>query len=182
MLRRPPRSTLFPYTTLFRSALAIQYGHRQSIDFDFYTEKPFEPEDIFDQLSQRGKTRLNYRNPNTLGVYFNDVTCSFFLYDYPIIEDFLIFGTQTRVSSVADIAAMKVAAISGRGKKRDFIDLYCVCQKEMSLGEALKLYQKKYQTLDQDFYHIYKSLVYFEDADSDEMPKMFQPIRWDNVK
>src|SRR3712207_6902718 len=25
MIRRPPRSTLFPYTTLFRSALLIQY-------------------------------------------------------------------------------------------------------------------------------------------------------------
>jgi len=26
MIRRPPRSTLFPYTTLFRSDLAIFYG------------------------------------------------------------------------------------------------------------------------------------------------------------
>src|SRR5437762_4929330 len=30
MLRRPPRSTLFPYTTLFRSRAA---GHRQKIGF-----------------------------------------------------------------------------------------------------------------------------------------------------
>src|SRR5256885_5742039 len=28
MIRRPPRSTLFPYTTLFRSA--IRYGHRSA--------------------------------------------------------------------------------------------------------------------------------------------------------
>ena len=27
MIRRPPRSTLFPYTTLFRSKLAEAYGH-----------------------------------------------------------------------------------------------------------------------------------------------------------
>src|ERR1035441_10879536 len=26
MIRRPPRSTLFPYTTLFRSVLAIRFG------------------------------------------------------------------------------------------------------------------------------------------------------------
>src|SRR2546425_4730249 len=26
MIRRPPRSTLFPYTTLFRSASAVAYG------------------------------------------------------------------------------------------------------------------------------------------------------------
>src|SRR3712207_8787791 len=27
MIRRPPRSTLFPYTTLFRSGLAMTYAH-----------------------------------------------------------------------------------------------------------------------------------------------------------
>src|SRR3712207_7728623 len=30
MIRRPPRSTLFPYTTLFRSALAAGGGHRRA--------------------------------------------------------------------------------------------------------------------------------------------------------
>src|SRR2546427_7897569 len=29
MIRRPPRSTLFPYTTLFRSAAAAQAPHRK---------------------------------------------------------------------------------------------------------------------------------------------------------
>src|SRR3712207_7818318 len=33
MIRRPPRSTLFPYTTLFRSrrgAAALEHGHRRA--------------------------------------------------------------------------------------------------------------------------------------------------------
>src|ERR1039458_9182290 len=30
MIRRPPRSTLFPYTTLFRSHSSDQHGHRVS--------------------------------------------------------------------------------------------------------------------------------------------------------
>src|SRR3712207_9120757 len=32
MIRRPPRSTLFPYTTLFRSALALRSPARQKDD------------------------------------------------------------------------------------------------------------------------------------------------------
>src|SRR3712207_7417690 len=28
MIRRPPRSTLFPYTTLFRSVVGVEGGHR----------------------------------------------------------------------------------------------------------------------------------------------------------
>src|SRR5258708_28711090 len=34
MIRRPPRSTLFPYTTLFRSARAIGIARRERIDAD----------------------------------------------------------------------------------------------------------------------------------------------------
>src|SRR3712207_9574783 len=30
MIRRPPRSTLFPYTTLFRSRLALKNGGREA--------------------------------------------------------------------------------------------------------------------------------------------------------
>src|SRR2546429_6434723 len=30
MIRRPPRSTLFPYTTLFRSLLGIEAGHLET--------------------------------------------------------------------------------------------------------------------------------------------------------
>src|SRR2546428_1955846 len=29
MIRRPPRSTLFPYTTLFRSGISVQFFDRQ---------------------------------------------------------------------------------------------------------------------------------------------------------
>src|SRR2546430_5003886 len=32
MIRRPPRSTLFPYTTLFRSPLGVLFGHAQDIE------------------------------------------------------------------------------------------------------------------------------------------------------
>src|SRR5690242_21410730 len=42
MIRRPPRSTLFPYTTLFRSLMLHQRGWRieQADDALAYTEAP----------------------------------------------------------------------------------------------------------------------------------------------
>src|SRR3712207_9402274 len=32
MIRRPPRSTLFPYTTLFRSLLLVRRGERTTVE------------------------------------------------------------------------------------------------------------------------------------------------------
>src|SRR3989475_3380865 len=34
MIRRPPRSTLIPYTTLFRSALDVEYAKKLGVDID----------------------------------------------------------------------------------------------------------------------------------------------------
>jgi predicted nucleotidyltransferase component of viral defense system len=163
------------------TALALQYGHRESVDFDFFTESPFESDDIIDQLSEKCKPKLNYKSKNTLGLWIEDVTCTFFLYKYPILEDFLLFD-QIKLIRVADIAAMKIAAISGRGKKRDFIDLFFICRRNYPLQEVLKLYQKKYEILNHDLYHVYMSLMYFEDAERDAMPQMFVDTNWEEVK
>jgi predicted nucleotidyltransferase component of viral defense system len=164
------------------TALALQYGHRESVDFDFFTETPFSTEEILNQLNEKIKPKLEYQNKNTLGVLIEEVTCSFFLYKYPILSDFIDFSNQIKLTGIQDIAAMKIAAISGRGKKRDFIDLYFICKKHCSLKEIIKLYQKKYEILNHDLYHVYKSLIYFEDAELDPMPKMYEKTEWEEIK
>lgn len=164
------------------TALALQYGHRESVDFDFFTETPFSTEEILNQLNEKIKPKLEYQNKNTLGVLIEEVTCSFFLYKYPILSDFIDFSNQIKLTGIQDIAAMKIAAISGRGKKRDFIDLYFICKKHCSLKKIIKLYQKKYEILNHDLYHVYKSLIYFEDAELDPMPKMYEKTEWEEIK
>src|SRR2546430_13325913 len=59
MIRRPPRSTLFPYTTLFRSPpagrIAIGKGLMQSLPFP----PPHTVRDSFPSYGDRKSTRLN---------------------------------------------------------------------------------------------------------------------------
>src|SRR2546430_4559105 len=62
MIRRPPRSTLFPYTTLFRSHL----DHRRIVDVEHLHVRIGQDQrgqaDVFDQhaaLIDRKSTRLN---------------------------------------------------------------------------------------------------------------------------
>ncbi len=77
---------------------------------------------------------------------------------------------------------MKMDAISSRGAKRDFIDLYYICRDGYALKDVFDFYDKKYGRLNSNFVHIQKSLVYFEDAESDEMPRMLKETQWKEVK
>ncbi|MFQ5637472.1 MAG: nucleotidyl transferase AbiEii/AbiGii toxin family protein [bacterium] len=164
------------------TALALQYGHRESVDFDFFAENPFSTDAIFRELSKNEPITLNFKSETTLGVLIKGVTCTFFLYQYPILERFVNFSPQIKLTAIPDLAAMKVAAISDRGKKRDFIDLYFICQTDHSLKEVVEFYQKKYEVFNQDLYHIYKSLIYFDDAEPDSIPVMYEETDWDEIK
>ncbi|KKQ86440.1 MAG: hypothetical protein UT11_C0071G0014 [Berkelbacteria bacterium GW2011_GWA2_38_9] len=77
---------------------------------------------------------------------------------------------------------MKVDAISGRGKRRDFIDLYYI-SKQISLSDSLELYDKKYKKLSTNKFHILKSLDYFVDADAEsESEVLIEDYSWNKVK
>jgi len=46
MIRRPPRSTLFPYTTLFRSIESVDRVAGLLLGGDDYIVKPFDPNEL----------------------------------------------------------------------------------------------------------------------------------------
>src|SRR5689334_24392868 len=56
MLRRPPRSTLFPYTTLFRSVDGID--HEQHIETAFF--EGFDVRALFERFSRRTGEVINF--------------------------------------------------------------------------------------------------------------------------
>ena len=84
-----------------------------------------------------------------------------------------------RLAAINDIAAMKLAAITNRGTKKDFVDLFFLL-KRYSLKELIDLYTDKYP--DGQLFFVLKSLVYFEDAEEQPMPKMLADVEWSNVK
>src|SRR5258708_24611098 len=65
MIRRPPRSTLFPYTTLFRSecahgqVLAHRHAREQPLALGDVHEAAFQPFARRQQIEDRKSTRLN---------------------------------------------------------------------------------------------------------------------------
>ncbi|OGE36325.1 hypothetical protein A3B45_02375 [Candidatus Daviesbacteria bacterium RIFCSPLOWO2_01_FULL_39_12] len=162
------------------TACALQIGHRVSLDLDFFTEKEFDTEIILEQLKKLSGFKLDETAKWTILGSFPKVKFSYFYYRYPLIKKTTTFS-KINIASLEDISAMKIAAISDRGTKRDFIDLYFLA-KEFTLEQMLRFYDQKYGKLSDNIFHIMKSLDYFADADSQEDPKMLVSFSWEEVK
>ncbi len=86
------------------------------------------------------------------------------------------------MASLHDIAAMKLIAASQRGSKKDFIDLYMIEQNGLTLASIIKSLPEKYPNTSINYYHIIKSLVYFDDAELEPMPRMLVELEWGTTK
>lgn len=166
------------------TALALQIGHRISVDFVFFTQKKFDEKIFIQRLVKLPvKFRTERTDWGTILGFINETKFSLFFYDYPLLakpQKFL----GINICNIKDIAPMKLAAISDRCAKRDFIDLYFISavEKFFTLCQILDLYDKKFKVLHQNKLHILKSLVYFEDAESDMSPKMIKNVVWRQIK
>jgi len=164
------------------TALALQIGHRVSYDLDFFTGKNFRPQVFLKEINKIKSYHHERVGKGTILGSLDDVRFSLFYYPYPLLQKTIKFKeTGINLASITDIAAMKLAAVSERGTKRDFIDLYFILQ-NTSLDKILQFYDKKYKTLSSNLVHIKKSLVYFADAEGDPIPKMIISVSWREVK
>ena len=160
------------------TALALQYGHRSSVDLDFFGTIEDEAELIKDTLRKYGKLVIIKESRNIKIYQLDDVKVDIVNYHYPWI-DVPIFENGISLASPPDIAAMKVNAIEGRGTKKDFIDMYFLLQ-HYSLKEILTFYQSKYP--ENSIFRALMSLSYFDDAEEQFMPKMFAHVSWEDMK
>ena len=161
------------------TALALHYGHRQSIDLDFFGKLSVSQDEILAMVSKIGDYVVNNYNASILQMTVNGIKVD--IVDYsryewiapPVIEEGIV------LASPPDIAAMKINAIEGRGSRKDFVDIYVLLQK-YSIDEILGFYSQKYPN-----YSIFRallSLAYFEDAEAQAMPCMFIPDKWEEMR
>ena len=161
------------------TALALQYGHRTSVDLDFFGSFGNEEDKLFTVLQPYAEVRRVKDSSNIKIFFMDDVKVDFVNYSiYPWIDDAVV-EDGLRLASPKDIAAMKINAIEGRGSKKDFIDIYSLLQ-HYSLDELLKFYSQKYPNY--SIYRALMSLTYFADADPKDTPTLFMDATWDEMK
>ncbi len=162
------------------TALSLQLGHRESEDLDFFTQDNFRPEALQEALVKYGTLQQTELAKGTLNTFIQGVKLQFLEYPYPLIEPFKSWN-NIQISSVADIACTKLQTIGMRGSKKDFIDIYFILQ-NYTLENLFALLKQKYLSIDYSQTHILKSLVYFDDADAQPMPRMHKQVTWEDVK
>jgi predicted nucleotidyltransferase component of viral defense system len=162
------------------TALALQLGHRKSIDFDFFSGSDFSVDGIAQFVVRKLQGTVISESPGTLHADVSGVKLSFLAYAYPMLKPFQMLD-GIRLASVDDIAAMKIGAVSQRGSKKDFFDLYEILKK-LSFLAIKNDFLEKFGSERVSCYHVLKSLFYFDDAEAEPDPISLNRTTWPSVK
>ena len=165
------------------TALALQAGHRKSVDLDFFTAKPkFNSKTVLGNFANNNDWRTSFEEENTIYGELFGAKISFIAYPFFIPkQDFIRYGS-VKILHPIDIAVMKIIVISQRGRKRDFFDLYWCAKNIEPTENSIKRLKIQYPSVAHDYHHILKSLVYFNDAESDPTPEIYFKASWKDVK
>jgi len=151
------------------TALALRLGHRQSEDFDFFSNKPFQPSALRDSISYLKHAEMTQFQDNTLTALVDrdgPVKLSFFgflginrVQDPDIAEQ-----NGIQVASLLDLLASKLKTVQSRAEAKDYRDVMATFDAGLSLADGLAAAAAIYG---KDFNGALslKALTFFEDGD-----------------
>ena len=160
------------------TALALQLGHRKSIDLDFFGTINCDTQELVDAIKSVATLTILKESPHIHIYLIDGIKVDIVNYKYPWLDE-VVLKQGIRMASFKDIAAMKITAVVGRGTKKDFIDIAFLLG-HFSLDEILSFYSLKYN--DGSIFMAMKSLAYFDDAENEPMPDMFVNQSWEQIK
>ena len=163
------------------TALALQIGHRKSVDIDLFSDFSFDITQILENLSADFDFKLFFSAENTIKGSINRVQVDILAHRYPLVLEPL---TENKIMmlSLQDITAMKLNAITGSGQRvKDFIDIYYLLRK-FTIAEMISFYKTKYKQYNE--VNVLKSITYFNDVNLSDWPQLIEnpSLQWDEVK
>lgn len=124
------------------TAIALHLGHRQSVDFDLFSNLPFDPDDLLDLPPLKGAVIIE-KAPNTLTMSIErdgPVKLSFF--GVPKLKrlrpPLRAPDNHLQVASLLDLAGTKAAVVQKRAEAKDYIDIEALLSSgALTLSDAL---------------------------------------------
>lgn len=164
------------------TALSLLYGHRKSIDLDFFSINAFENLRIIESLKKTFRERfVMEEKPPRFGIFcfIDDIKIDIIHHPHPLLKPIQNIE-NIRIFSKEDIIAMKVQAILGRGKKKDFWDVTELLH-HYSIPDFIRFHKEKY-TSQNLLITVPQALTYFADAEESEEPISLKNQTWKGVK
>jgi len=158
------------------TAIALRLGHRASMDFDFFTDRPFLPQDLLSTVPYLRDAKPYLKERDSLGctIHRQDlpVHLSFFRpVDFPRLrKPELTDDIGLRVASLRDLAVSKLTTVQQRAEKKDYLDLHAMLHGtditlEDMIVDAHEAYGERFVPLSS-----LQALGYFGDGDLDALP------------
>lgn len=179
----PPQRILWPdldqvpagFTLYGGTALALRLGHRQSIDFDFFSFRDIEPDRLLEDLAVLRNAHTLQREKNTLTVLVDrdgPIKLSFF--GLPRLRQLSppeqAQDNQIQVASLLDLAGTKASVVQRRAEAKDYIDLDAIFSTtDISIAEALGAASAIYGASFNPQITL-KALSFFDDGNLHEVP------------
>lgn len=163
------------------TALSLLYGHRISEDLDLFSNSKFENKSVIDGINSKFSNEFKVRTSTHFGIFafIGDLKVDIVRTPHPLIRP-IIEIDGIRMFSPQDIIAMKVQAILGRGKKKDFWDI-AELLRHFTVKDFVDLHKEKYTTQNL-LISVPQAMVYFDDADDSEDPICLKGLTWESVK
>lgn len=160
------------------TAISLRLGHRTSVDFDFFTDRPLEHAGLIGALPFAGRSKVLQEAPNTLTLLVaveegseEGVKVSFFggmsmgrVGTPDVTSDGVVVA-----ASLLDLMGTKLKVIQQRAEKKDYLDIHAMLGRGVGLDEGLAagkaLFGKTFQPSE-----ALKALAYFGDGDLGGLP------------
>lgn len=164
------------------TALSLRYGHRSSVDLDLFYHERFNHTTIENELRSAFGHEFNYESGHkAFGIFcfIKKIKVDIVYFPHRPIAEIEVVG-NIRMYNSADISAMKIQAILGRAKKKDFWDLHELLR-HYSLQQLMDWHKQKYPS-QMLAISIPNAISYFAEAEESETPVSFKGQTWTKIK
>jgi hypothetical protein len=164
------------------TAIAFHLRHRRSDDLDLFgpAKASYAPFQALARATPKDAQVVRVGEA-TLKMEITGVPVDIVRYPYHLLEKPVPGPAGFPTARLMDLATNKLAAISKRGLRRDFWDLYAIVRSGISLEAACESYIRRFGVAESDLYHVTIGLTWFEDVDP-VLPSGMTPKLWSEIR
>lgn len=110
------------------TAIALHLGHRRSVDFDFFSNRPFDPATLAASIPFMAAATITQREPNTLsGIVHRGGAVKLSFFGLPgisrVAPPHVAPDNGLQVATLLDLAGTKASVVQQRAEAKDYTDI-----------------------------------------------------------